>query len=716
MTIYARTRSYVNEKSGQIGKGEAVPNKNKFLIVDDDIITRNIAKLIFRDNFEALEAGNGREALLVLQHNRRDIIFVLCDVSMPVMDGITFLEEKNKLNYSGIPVIMITSVGDEQIREQAILNGAADFLDKPLDPGVVRLRVNNVMSNYGIGYAYNDSLQREFLDLINNQIRGGTLSVYDGKDYPIHYISESLAVYLGYESAEELVDILCGKWINMFSRDDFKNAEKIMKSQLLEKGEFIHEHRLRKKNGEYIWVRENGKYSLDDAGSKRIVALCVDITDIKNAEEKARYNEQLASIALESGNMSIWEYDFQNRCIIQGQNSIKVHGLDAVVSNVPESLTESGFVHPDSAEAFIKMYESLAGGAEKADGIFKIRSIDGTGYWNEHIRYVNTFDEYGKPYRAIGVSNDVTEQEAVIARYQREIELNRALSPDIFSTARLNLTRETIEEIHTDIDEDKDIIEDLDYGGLRDCLAKFPFISSDIYDYFCTLTKEYILEVYESGKRIITYEFLKKINGIPKWVRFELHLTKDPNNNELLAFVYFRDIDEQRREMEFLREQANCDRMTGLYNHDMAMGQIKEYISSKGTGHNHAMFMVDVDKFKTINDRYGHMEGDRVLIDVAQKIKAAFRADDIVGRVGGDEFIALMKNVTSAALVEKKAKELAGSTQFDCGNTGVVGRCSIGVAIYRDKATDFDELYKRADSAMYKAKQSCGVGYVIDSD
>ena len=258
--------------------------KNKILIVDDDMITRNIAKLIFKDNFEVLEAENGRSALSLLEQHRRDLVFIICDISMPVMDGFTFLREKNKSVYNnGIPVIIITSVGDARVKQQAISLGAADFVDKPLDPGLVRLRVNNVLSNYGIGYAYNDSLQREFLDLINRQLRGGTLCVCDLEDYPVYYVSESLAHYLGYRSTQDLISSLGGKWQKLILPDDSAEAEKSMREQLSVKGEFIREYRLRKMDGEPIWIRENGKYARDDTNGRKIVSLCIDITEMKNA-------------------------------------------------------------------------------------------------------------------------------------------------------------------------------------------------------------------------------------------------------------------------------------------------------------------------------------------------------------------------------------------------------------------------------------------------
>lgn len=693
-----------------------MPGKNKMIVVDDDMITRNIAKLIFQDNFEVLEAENGQVALELLNRFRQDIVFILCDVSMPVMDGFTFLKKKNEYIYNnGIPVIIITAVGDDQIRQQAISLGAADFVDKPLNPKVVSLRVNNVLSNYGIGYAYNDALQREFLDLINRQLRGGILSIYDEKDYPIHYISESLAVYLGYDNAAELVECLDGRWSNMLSPEEFIKDEKIVKTQLAEKEEFIHEYRLRKKDGSHIWVRENGKYSGDSGTRKKIVALCVDITDTKNAEEKALYNEQLARIAMESTSISIWEYDFESKCIIQGQNAIEVHGFEIVVPNIPESLIDSQYVHPDSAAEFKKMYDDLRNGAKKAEGVFKVRTADRKGYWYEHIHYTNTFGKDGRPYRAIGISSDVTEQKMIIAQYQREMDFNKALSPDIFATARINISQEIIEEVHTDIEEDQKLINNITFQDLPQVMTQRPYISKDTSGYFTSLKKESITEAYNCGRRTITYEFLKEINGKPVWVSFELHMMKDPHTDDLLVFAYFRNIDKQHREVERLKELAERDQMTGLYNHDTTIDLIKRYLSVEGAKQIHALFIVDVNKFKSINDRYGHMQGDNVLIEVAKRIQSVFRIEDVVGRVGGDEFMILIKNISSYQLAERKAVELADATHFVFrdGNVNIDVSCSIGVTLYTGRGTDFDELYKKADDAMYEAKQAGGCRYVI---
>lgn len=687
--------------------------KNKMLVIDDDKITRNIVKLIFKDNFEVLEAENGKVALELLDCHRQELAFIICDISMPVMDGFTFLKEKGMSVYNnGIPVVMITAVGDDQIRQQAIMLGAADFVDKPLSSTVVRLRVNNVLSNYGVGYAYNDVLQREFLDLINNQLRGGTLCVCVSEGYPIYYVSESLACHLGYENALEMMQALDGKWENMFASDkgrqeEFSEAEKLIKQQLEEKGEFIHEYRLQKKNGGYIWVRENGKYSQAEGNRRRWVALCVDITEIKAAEERARYNEQLAAVALESTNISIWEYDYESNCIIQGQNSIKVHGFHSVVPDVPHMLVETKYVHPDSAGDYMKMYDDLRNGAPRADGIFRMRMGHETEYRYEHIHYTNTFDKDGKPYRAIGISNDVTEQKETIARYQREIDFNKTLSPDIFSTARLNITQEQIEEIHTDIEEERGILVGATYGKLIKLLWDTPGFSEEVKEYLTAMTSGRIRQLYDYGERVVSYEFLKEIRGNSVWVRFEMHIAKDPQNGDILAFIYLRDVDRQHREMERLKDLAKRDQMTGLYNHDTTIDLIRQYLSHEGAGESHALLVIDINKFKSVNDRYGHLQGDLIIVDVAKRIQSVFRRDDIVGRVGGDEFMVLIKNVSSLEMVEKKVLELENATHFTFQNNsiGVEIGCSIGMALCTGQEVDFDELYQMADAAMYEVKE-----------
>jgi len=155
-----------------------------------------------------------------------------------------------------------------------------------------------------------------------------------------------------------------------------------------------------------------------------------------------------------------------------------------------------------------------------------------------------------------------------------------------------------------------------------------------------------------------------------------------------------------------LLKAAEQDSMTGLLNHDYTFKYITNYLNTDGIDNTSVLLMIDVDNFKSVNDNYGHQTGDEVLIRVAQTIKNAFRSDDIKGRVGGDEFMVLMKNCGSKVAIDQKVPELIKSLNFSYSNgisTATIS-CSIGVSIYEGDSKSFDQLYYEADAALYRAK------------
>ena len=119
------------------------------------------------------------------------------------------------------------------------------------------------------------------------------------------------------------------------------------------------------------------------------------------------------------------------------------------------------------------------------------------------------------------------------------------------------------------------------------------------------------------------------------------------------------------------------------------------------------MFLLDVDNFKTVNDTMGHAFGDEVLSAVGEEISAIFRASDIIGRVGGDEFMIFLKGVPNAEIIRKEAKKVEDFFRsFQVGEDVKYSvHASIGVAIFPQEGADFETLYKAADQGLYKAKR-----------
>ncbi|HBF3837924.1 Cyclic di-GMP phosphodiesterase Gmr [Clostridioides difficile] len=174
------------------------------------------------------------------------------------------------------------------------------------------------------------------------------------------------------------------------------------------------------------------------------------------------------------------------------------------------------------------------------------------------------------------------------------------------------------------------------------------------------------------------------------------------------------DITKERKQIEKLQHISEKDALTGIYNRAETERQIKKYFE-KNLNVMGALFMIDTDNFKQINDTEGHMIGDIVLTEMASGIKKIMRDSDVVGRIGGDEFTIFMKNISSVKDAEKKAEELLYMFRhlFQKEKSFLKVTCSIGIAIYPKDGTTFKEIYARADKALYQAKNMGKNNYVI---
>ena len=170
--------------------------------------------------------------------------------------------------------------------------------------------------------------------------------------------------------------------------------------------------------------------------------------------------------------------------------------------------------------------------------------------------------------------------------------------------------------------------------------------------------------------------------------------------------IMISDIDRQKKENMDLRQKAEHDLLTGLYNRVTTMTLVNETIARSARNERHALFVVDIDDFKKINDSLGHLSGDRLIADTAAKIRSLFRGGDIVGRVGGDEFVVFMKNADSEAVM-KKAETLNRTIESlsGCKKIGTSVSGSVGAAFYPGDGKSYDELFRKADTAMYVAKK-----------
>ena len=189
------------------------------------------------------------------------------------------------------------------------------------------------------------------------------------------------------------------------------------------------------------------------------------------------------------------------------------------------------------------------------------------------------------------------------------------------------------------------------------------------------------------------------------WCRLRAATQYSAENKPLRAVGTISDIDEEKRMMEDLRRRAELDALTGLYNHAEIERRAELYLAGKPETIC-AMFVIDVDNFKLVNDRQGHLFGDAVLAELAAGMKKLTRKSDVIGRIGGDEFAIFLKDIPSSQIVEEKARKLLAMFQqlFQEEKQPVEVTCSIGLAIYPWDGNNYQTLYHCADLALYQAK------------
>lgn len=186
-----------------------------------------------------------------------------------------------------------------------------------------------------------------------------------------------------------------------------------------------------------------------------------------------------------------------------------------------------------------------------------------------------------------------------------------------------------------------------------------------------------------------------------RWTRIRLTMMFDDGGNALHAFGVSSDAS-----MEvILEDQAKHDPLTNLLNRRSFDVQADDILRIAKLNHYQCAFIIiDIDNFKQVNDTFGHKAGDIMLIHFADALRREFRADDLIGRIGGDEFVVLMSRIPDLEQVRKKADLVSSHMVFELEDSTVT--CSAGISIYPTDGRNSDDLYRAADQRLYKAKDS----------
>lgn len=202
------------------------------------------------------------------------------------------------------------------------------------------------------------------------------------------------------------------------------------------------------------------------------------------------------------------------------------------------------------------------------------------------------------------------------------------------------------------------------------------------------------------------------------WTNVAVVVLLDDNGKRKRAIGKITNINDQVEKTLKLKARAHRDPMTELYNSVSVRKLVEQAIFASAPDSLHAMVVIDIDEFKRINDLYGHLSGDKSLIKLARILQEVTTEDDYVGRVGGDEFVFFLRNISGLKSVTDLLNQIYGIIKNSAEVSTEVPSftCSMGVSLFPRDGCDYSKLFETADTALYSAKLKGKNRYEIYSD
>ncbi|MBR5376913.1 MAG: diguanylate cyclase [Lachnospiraceae bacterium] len=361
------------------------------------------------------------------------------------------------------------------------------------------------------------------------------------------------------------------------------------------------------------------------------------------------------------------------------------------------------FVNKADRAMVKEMIENQISFFETVELTYRVKDMTDNIMWIYHKgRLVNNDD--GTRSFFVVISDITTEKLA----QQRLAEINEKL---YMETERYKLIEEAVDNTQYDYDVLNDVLTTSGKDEEGNRITVPDFRKKDIYkavireEDFPAFKKAMRQALREQKKGVVEYR-AKNEQGEVRWYR--LNYASFEHRDTVVRIVGSeKDINEEKLRDEELKAKVGRDGMTGLLNKTTMESKVANFISSSEPGSCHALLMVDTDNFKSVNDNLGHPFGDEVIRFVAGSIKDTFRESDFVGRMGGDEFMVLMKDTTPLITMERAAELNRKIKRTFTERDITVGiSCSIGIAFYSEDGANYDDLYKAADGALYEAKEA----------
>ena len=510
-------------------------------------------------------------------------------------------------------------------------------------------------------------------------------------------------------------------WKKTIHPSDSETVSSVFKEVIEGKESRETEYRIKHKSGQWLWIHSIGQVTEwnEDKQAFRVIGVHTDISDRKRSEQVLRtlaergsakdnsiFQQMVRELAI-SQNVRYTSISILDETAADHLTTLAIWANNKIIENLSFPLTdmpcgqviEKGecFFPKDLQSLFPNMPKLKEMGIVSYFGV-PLRNSDG-----KNIGSLSIFDD--KPMKEDIHMSDLLGSLAVrisIELDQREADKQLTLFSRVFAAAHEGIIITDAQQIIIDVNP---MFTNISGYSRDDAIGKSPrMLSSGKHStkFFVDMWKSVSDQGFWKGEL-----WNHRKNGELYAELLTVSVILDDEGNIQNYVGLFSDITKHKEQQASLELMAHYDVLTGLPNRSLFVDRYKQAVAhSDRSDTSLAVCFLDLDNFKPVNDNYGHLVGDQLLIEVAQRIKSEIRAEDTVSRLGGDEFVFLLGDITSQKQCEHILKRLHTTIAkpYRIEGHSIIVSASSGVTLYPQDKEDLDTLLRHTDQAMYKSK------------
>lgn len=378
-------------------------------------------------------------------------------------------------------------------------------------------------------------------------------------------------------------------------------------------------------------------------------------------------------------------------------------GDQGIEKNFPESWIQDQMIHPHFAGEFQEMFCQVQ---EKNDVNGKemlFRAANGLYEWFK-IRTVHLSRKEEDANTIAVILEPAAQERAMELEYMRKTDFYEAL------ISRM--------EAHAEVDVESGHImqasglwksygsngreRGIDFETVVQCQAEETVFQEDQELYRKYMNLEFMREMCRRGISTQEFCYRRYLENRICWMELVIHVFQDHFTGNMYALLYLKNIDDEKRRELAQENAARKDPLTSVLNRSVFKEEVVNFMRDQGEKARGALMILDMDNFKQVNDQFGHLKGDEMLKRLTKILMNTFRSEDLIGRLGGDEFLVFVKEISKKETLDRRLRELFCKLENE---KELILSCSVGIRLITAGTFDYEEELEKADMALYQSKK-----------